>query len=176
MVGYRNSLGLVLIDPLVDDWEALDRLVADRGGCAGIVRTCHWHQRSVSDAATRYSVDVWAKQCSDGGQVPFPDFDRAVSDGAELFDELRVFDVERTDEIALWLPRQAAVVFGDAMIRTRAGDLQVCPESWTQPEAGRKRLLEVLGAITVLPIEHVLVCHGPLVLGDGGASLRAAIG
>ena len=45
--------------------------------------------------------------------------------------------VERADEIALWLPRQAALVFGDAMLRTSAGQLRVCPGSWTQP-AGRK--------------------------------------
>jgi len=30
-----------------DGWEeAVDRLLADRGGCAGVIRTCHWHQRS----------------------------------------------------------------------------------------------------------------------------------
>lgn len=164
--------GLVLIDPLVDDWDALDQLAADRGGCAGIVRTCHWHQRSVSGVASRYSAEVWAKQHRDG-RVPYA-FDRAISDRDELFDELRVFDVERADEIALWLPRQAALVFADAMLRTRAGDLRVCPESWTQPEGGPARLRALLGALSVLPIEHVLVSHGPLVLGGGGASLRTA--
>ena len=164
--------GLVLIDPLVDDWDALDQLVADRGGCAGIVRTCHWHQRSVSEVACRYSAEVWAKQHRDG-RAPYP-FDRALSDRDELFDEVRVFDVERGDEVAVWLPRQAALVFGDAMLRTRAGDLRVCPESWTQPEGGPARLRALLRALTVLPIEHVLVSHGPLVLGSGGASLRTA--
>jgi Metallo-beta-lactamase superfamily len=164
--------GLVLIDPLVDHWDALDRLIANRGGCAGIVRTCHWHQRSVSDAASRYTAKVWAK--------PHPDrraryaLDHAISDRDELFDEVRVFEVERADEVAVWLPRQAALVFGDAMIRTRAGDLGVCPETWTQPEGGPARLRALLRALTVLPVEHVLVSHGPLVLGGGGASLRIA--
>jgi Metallo-beta-lactamase superfamily len=166
--------GLVLIDPLVDDWDALDQLVADKGGCAGIVRTCHWHQRSVSEAAGRYGVEVWAQPGTDG-HVPYA-LDRAMSHRDELFDELRVFDVERADEMAVWLPRQATLVFADAMIRTRAGDLRVCPESWTQPEGGPARLRELLRALTVLPIEHVLVSHGPLVLGGGGASLRTATG
>ena len=49
-----SSDGLVLIDPLVSDWNALDRLVSAQGGCAGIVRTCHWHQRSIPEAASRY--------------------------------------------------------------------------------------------------------------------------
>jgi hypothetical protein len=32
----------------------------------------------------------------------------------------------------------------------------------------------LLGGLTDLPIEHVLVSHGPLVLGDGLASIRRA--
>jgi hypothetical protein len=100
--------------------------------------------------------------------------DHPVSDRDELFDGLRVIDVERADEIALWLPRQRALIFGDAMIRTRAGELSVCPESWTQPEGGPARLRFLLGALSSLPVEHVLVSHGPLVLGEGLVSLRNA--
>lgn len=164
--------GLVLIDPLVDDWDALDRLVAAGGGCAGIVRTCHWHQRSIVDVASRYDVGIWATLDPDG-RVRYA-VDHAVSDRDEPFDGLRAIAVERADEIALWLPRQRALVFGDAMIRTRAGELRVCPESWTQPEGGPARLRSLLGALSSLPVEHVLVSHGPLVLGDGLASLRRA--
>ena len=49
--------GVVLIDPLVDDWDPVDRLVADEGGGSGVVRTCVWHQRSVvrSRAATTWA-------------------------------------------------------------------------------------------------------------------------
>jgi hypothetical protein len=164
--------GLVLIDPLVDDWDAVDRLVAGGGGCTGVVRTCHWHQRSIVDVVRRYDVDVWARPYPDGGERHAVDHE--VSNRDELFDVLRVIDVERADEIALWLPRQAALVFGDAMIRTPAGELRVCPESWTQPEGGPARLRSLLGALSGLPVENVLVSHGPLVLGDGLASLRSA--
>lgn len=167
-----TATGLVLIDPLVDGWDTVDRLVAAEGGCTGILRTCHWHQRSIDDVATRYELDVWAKPDPDG-QARYA-VDHAVGDGDEPFDGLRVIDVERDDEIALWLPRQRALVFGDAMIRTRAGELRVCPESWTQPEGGRARLRSLLSALSGLPVEHVLVSHGPLVLGDGLASLRSA--
>jgi Metallo-beta-lactamase superfamily len=164
--------GVVLIDPLVDDWEAVDRLVADEGGCSGVVRTCVWHQRSVAEVASRYDVGVWARAHPDGGAGH--GLDHAVSDRDELFDGWRVIDVERADEIALWLPRQLALLFGDAMIRTRAGELRVCPQSWTQPDGGPGRLRSLLGGLAALPIEHVLVSHGPLVLGDGLASLRHA--
>jgi hypothetical protein len=163
--------GVVLIDPLVDDWDALDRLVADEGG-RGVVRTCVWHQRSVAEVASRYDLGVWARRHPDGrGRYGL---DHAVSDRDEIFDGLRVIDVERADEIALWLPQQQALVFGDAMIRTRAGELRVCPESWTQPVGGPARLRSLLGGLAALPMEHVLVSHGPLVLGDGLASLRNA--
>ncbi|MFZ0089646.1 MAG: hypothetical protein WAL63_09080 [Solirubrobacteraceae bacterium] len=166
--------GLVLIDPLADDWDAVDRLVGGGGGCTGVVRTCHWHQRSIADVASRYDVDIWARRNPDGGARYA--FDHAVGDRDEVFDGLRVIDVERADEIALWLPRQRALVFGDAMIRTRAGKLRVCPESWTQPEGGPARLRSLLATLAELPIEHVLVSHGPLVMGGGLASLLSATG
>jgi hypothetical protein len=164
--------GLVLIDPLVDDWDALDRFLDDHAGCAGVVRTCHWHQRSIADVVGRYHVEVWAKADQEGRTHVF---DHAVRDRDEVLGELRVFDVERADEMALWLPRQAALIFGDAMIRTSDGELRVCPESWTQPEGGAARLRDILSDLTVLPVEHVLVSHGPGVVGDGAASLRAAV-
>jgi hypothetical protein len=164
--------GLVLIDPLVADWDAVDRLVAGEGGCTGVVRTCHWHQRSIGDVASRYDVGVWARPLPDGG-ADYP-FDHAVEDREELFDASRAIDVERADEIAVWLPRQRALLFGDAMIRTRAGELRVCPDTWTQPKGGPARLRSLLGALSTLPVEHVLVSHGPLVLGRGLASLRHA--
>ena len=164
--------GLVVIDPLIHDWATVDRLVAVGGGCTGVVRTCHWHQRSIVEVASRYDVGVWARPLPDG-RVRHA-FDHAVSDREELFGRLRAIDVERADEVALWLPRQGALVFGDAMIRTRGGELRVCPESWTQPVGGSARLRSLLCALSGLPVEHVLVSHGPLVLGDGLASLRSA--
>jgi hypothetical protein len=163
---------LVLIDPLIGDWEPPDRLVAGEGGCIGVIRTCHWHQRSIDRVARRYGVGVWARPDPKGRVLHA--YDNEVKDRDEVFDRWRVIDVERDDEIALWLPRQRALVFGDAMIRTRAGELRVCPESWTQPEGGPARLRSLLGALSSLPVEHVLVSHGPLVLGDGLASLRGA--
>ncbi len=162
--------GLILIDPLVEDWASLDELLESRGGCAGVVRTCHWHQRSVSEAADRYHVDVWARRDPEG-RVPV---DHPVGDRDEPFDGVQVLDVERGDELALWLPRQAALVFGDVMLRSDSGELRVCPESWSQPPGGPARLRALLGALTELRPEHVLVSHGPLVLGAGVASLRAA--
>jgi glyoxylase-like metal-dependent hydrolase (beta-lactamase superfamily II) len=164
--------GLVLIDPLIDDWDALDALVAATYGCAGVVRTCHWHQRSIAEVASRYDVPIWARRHPDG-HVRHA-FDHSLNDHDEVFDRLQIVNVERADEVALWLPEQGALIFGDAMIRASTGELRVCPESWTQPEGGPPRLRRVLAALADFPVEHVLVSHGPLVLGGGLASLRRA--
>lgn len=167
--------GLALIDPLVDDWDALDALVARHGGCAGVVRTCHWHQRSIAEASARYGAGVWAKPHPDGPAALA--FDHAVRDGDDVLGGLRVIDVERDDEISLWLPAQRALVFGDAMLRRADGTLRVCPESWTMPAGGPERLLELLRPLTSLPVEHVLVSHGPFAGGGGGVGeLGAAVG
>lgn len=74
------AAGVVLIDPLVDDWEALDRLLDARAGCASVVRTCPWHQRSIADVVGRYDVEVWAKLHPDG-RAPYP-IDHVVCDVA----------------------------------------------------------------------------------------------
>jgi glyoxylase-like metal-dependent hydrolase (beta-lactamase superfamily II) len=169
----RSGDGLVLIDPLVDDWAMLDRLIEANGGCAGVIRTIHWHQRSIADVATRYGARVWAKPNPDGD--PDPPFDHAVKDGDQIFDGVCVADVERDDEIALWLAEQKALAFGDAMIRRPTGELRMCPESWHQPRGGRARLRTLLHGLNELPVEHVLVCHGPLVLGDGNRALTSAL-
>ena len=164
--------GLVLVDPLVSDWEALDALVTAQGGCAGILRTCHWHHRSIPEAASRYGASVWARPAT-ASDVDEP-FDHELADGQETFG-IRVIDIERIDEIGLWLPAHSALIFGDAMLRRESGTLQMCPASWTQPSEGRERLREILTGLTELPVEHVLVSHGPLVLGDGLSSLQAAV-
>lgn len=169
-----TARGVLLIDPLVFDWDALDRMIDERGGCAGVVRTVHWHQRSVAEAASRYRAAVWARRApATDARKPL---DHAVGDREELWDGIQALSVERMDEIGLWLPAQKALVFGDAMLRRETGELRVCPDSWTQPNGGPTRLRAVLGGLTRFPAEHVLVSHGPLVLGGGLESLRAAIG
>ena len=167
-----SDAGLVLVDPLVSDWDVLDALIAGQGGCAGILRTCHWHQRSIPEAASRYGASVWARP-STASDIDEP-FDHELADGQVALG-LRVIDIERIDEIGLWLPARGALIFGDAMLRRDAGTLQMCPASWIQPSGGRDRLREILTGLTELPVQHVLVSHGPLVLGDGLLSLKAAV-
>ncbi|HWD65138.1 MAG TPA: hypothetical protein VG405_08175 [Solirubrobacteraceae bacterium] len=151
----RGGVGLTLIDPLVEDWAELDELVRACGGCAGIVRTLHFHERSIPEAAARYGAEVWAEGPVPGGIEATP--------------------LVRDDEIALWLPEQRALAFGDAMLRDSDGRLTMCPESWVTRAGGRTRLREDLLPLQERAPEHVLVSHGPLVLGDGTEALAGAL-
>jgi hypothetical protein len=115
---------------------------------------------------------VWAARYLDNGDEP--SFEREINDRDELFGGLVAHELERDDEVALWVVNQRALIFGDAMLRRADGQLRVCPDSWTQPPGGPTRLRALLRELTELPVEHVLVSHGPLVLGDGLSSLRTA--
>jgi glyoxylase-like metal-dependent hydrolase (beta-lactamase superfamily II) len=177
LVGWwavSTQAGLLLIDPLIDDWPAIDQLVEENGGCAGIIRTILFHQRTIAEAASRYSTEVWARRYQ-GDENALP-FDRELTDGEEPFEGVTAHGLERVDEIAVWLARQRALIFGDAMLRSGDGELRICPDSWDQPPGGPAHVRALLRELTELPVEHVLVSHGPLVLGDGFSSLRAATG
>jgi hypothetical protein len=165
--------GLVLIDPLVEDWGELDRLVGLAGGCAGIIRTVFFHERSIAEARRRYQTEVWARKPPPG--VPAKAFDHATGGDEQPPGGLRPFDVLRDDEIAVWLPEQHALAFGDVMMRDGEGRLTMCPESWVARAGGRARLREALAPLEELEPHHVLVSHGPLVLGDGAEGFPRAV-
>lgn len=169
----RAPTGLVLIDPLVEDWDELDDLVGQAGGCAGVIRTVFFHERSIAEARGRYHTQVWARKAPP--DVPAQPFDHATSSEEQLPGGLCAFDVLRDDEIGLWLPEQHALAFGDVMLRDGEGRLTMCPESWVARAGGRARLREALAPLQELAPHHVLVSHGPLVLGDGTESLAHAV-
>jgi hypothetical protein len=170
----KTANGLVLIDPLVEDWDQLDKLVSSNQHCAAIVRTTYWHQRTIPQASERYDAEVWAMPAP--ADAPPCAFSQAVDHGQQLPGDLHAFSVSRQDELALWLPKQSALLFGDVLLRARNGTLQLCPESWLDPpHGGSERLLTALKALPEVPLEHVLVSHGPLVLGDGRSALAQAL-
>ena len=169
----RGPDGLALIDPLVEDWEELDGLVQGAGGCAGIIRTVFWHERSIPEAAARYGAEIWARAPSPPVQAG--SFDHAVENGGSLPGGLEARVLVRDDEFSVWLPEQRALAFGDCMLRDADGQLSMCPESWVAREGGRARLREDLVPLLELAPEHILVSHGPLVLADGAEALERAV-
>ena len=166
--------GLVLIDPLVEEWAWLDERVASAGGCLGIVRTIHWHQRSVAEAADRYDARVWARQAPPS--LSSGPFDEPVARVGVLPGVGVGYWVGDGDELALWIPSKETVVFGDAMLRDQDGTLRRCPDSWLdvghrEPE----RLRADLQVLIPLAPKHVVVSHGQVVLDDGPAAFERAV-
>ncbi len=175
----QTERGMLLVDPLVDDWDELDELIADGGGCAGVVRTLHWHQRSIAEVAERYAADVWARPWADPrerpeGYSPRP-YDRPITPGRPLPGDVLPFDAARDDEVILWTGPHQALLFGDVLIRDPDGTLRVCPDGWITRAGGREQIQAGLAELLELDVRHALVAHGPLVLGDGAEALAAAL-
>jgi hypothetical protein len=156
-VAYEAPGALVLVDPQVEDWEALDALVSRVGTPVVVVTTMRFHSRSRDAVAERYGASL----ISHDGEHP---------EGVE-----RV-PIEHGDETMVWLPGPRALVPGDRLIGDGAGGLRMCPESWLgYLPTGVAELREGLRPLLDLPVELVLASHGEPVLGDGRAAIAAAL-
>jgi hypothetical protein len=165
--------GAVAIDPLLEDGDEtqLDSLVDATGGCAGVVRTMFWHERSTGPVAERYGADLWAL----GGEPRAAPFDREIVSGAPVAGGLVAYAAGRGDEAVVWCPGPRALVAGDVLLRGDDGALRRCPDAWLNPKRGPRAVIAALAPVRALPVEHVLVSHGPLRLGDGAAALARAL-
>lgn len=179
---YASAEGLVLVDPLVptDDaegfLEALDRDVERSGKAPQILITITWHVRSAQGLSDRYPGSrVWAHEAAreivtEGAKVT-----DAFDFGETLPGGIVAYDAQRGGEALFWIPEHRALVSGDVLLGTEDGGLRVCPDSWLGPRDPQV-VRAGLTALLDLPIERVLVAHGPPVLSDGRAALAAALG
>jgi hypothetical protein len=156
-IAYASRDGLVLVDPMVADWDELDALVAGRD--VAVVTTMRFHGRSRVEVAERYGarlVSVRDPQPAGIERVP----------------------IEGADETMVWIERHGALVPGDRLIGDGRGGVRMCPESWLAylpDEYGAEALRAALRPLLDLPIERVLTSHGDPVLRDGHAAVRAAL-
>jgi glyoxylase-like metal-dependent hydrolase (beta-lactamase superfamily II) len=163
-VYYEGPDAVVLIDPLVpvgDDerfWEALDGDVERAQRPVVVLRTVHWHQRSIDEVVARYpGARFWH-----GNEEPLPE-------GVEAY------PVERADEIVFWIAEHHALVPGDVLLGTDDGGVRVCPESWLPEQVRGGPFRESLRFLLDLPVEMVLLSHGRPVLAKGGETLTEAL-
>jgi hypothetical protein len=166
---YEARDAVVLIDPLVPGdedegerfWRALDRDVERAGLPLAVLRTVHWHQRSIDDVLARYGdrgAVAWTREAD--GPPPAG---------------IEALEVDRADETLFWLPEHAALVAGDVLLGTDDGGVRVCPDSWLPKDADPAAFRESLRPLLELPIERVLVSHGEPVLENGRDALDRAL-
>lgn len=187
--------GVVLIDPLAppDDspeaagfWEALDQDVRRQALPVAILLGNHYHERSAGRILERYrerpGASIWAHE-SMRGKVRCPITDTFTGDGSVLPGGIRAHRVAgmEDDEVAFHVPAHGALTFSDALIGAGAGRVRVAPLSWAPdtPEAARAYESEFrasLRRLLDLPIEMLLVSHGPPILEGGRAALEEALG
>ena len=149
---FHGDDALVFIDPLVPEelWPELDAEVKASGKPVVALTTIFFHERNRDDVARRYGGRL-------GGDVA----------------GVRAFSAERADEVAYWLERPRAVVFGDAVLGDQAGGLRITP--WARNAEGLEKTRQALLPLLELPIEVVLPAHGNAVLENGREALARAL-
>lgn len=159
---YQAPAAATLIDPLLPTAQRerfltwLDAQVAARP--VSILTTIRWHRRDRKELAARYPAQggrAW--NAVPAGVVPKP--------------------LRGGGETVYWLPDVAALVFGDSLLGLDGRSVELCPESWLKDvRVDRAGLAGQMRALIELPVERLLVSHGPPVLRDGRAELAHAIG
>jgi hypothetical protein len=149
---FHGDDALVFIDPLVPDelWPSLDAEVKDSGKPVVVLTTIFFHERSRDEIARRYGGRL-------GGDVA----------------GVRAFTAARADEVAYWLERPRAVVFGDAVLGDNAGGLRITP--WARNAEGLEQTRQALLPLLDLPVEVALPAHGNAVVENAHAALAQAL-
>ena len=160
-VAYEAPDALVLIDPLVEDWTALDALVERHGKPVVVLTTMRFHGRSRAEVAKRYGAELRTRTAAPPAGV-------------------RRIPIEGMDETMVYLEAPRALVSGDRLLGDPEGSLRLCPVSWLgyidrDAPPDEAVLRAALAPLLELEVESVLVSHGDPVLRDGAAALRAAL-
>ena len=161
-VYYEGPDAVVLIDPLVPAdgadrfWEALDRDVEKAALPVVVLRTVHWHQRSIDEVVARYPA---ARSAAESGPLPA---------GVEAHRMAK-------DETIFWIPEHRALVPGDVLLGTPDGGMRPCPDSWLPEGTSGEDLRQSLRPLLDLPVEMVLLSHGRPILSGGREALAAAL-
>jgi hypothetical protein len=172
---------LVLVDPQAPaDWAELDAL-AEASERIAVLITIHYHVRSATEVHRRYrdrlEVSVHAHPSVRerlGPDVPMTDIvpGEPLPAGAAAF----AIGSPRRSETPILLPGARALCFGDAVVGVD-GELRVWQLAGmsTRRDWYEDRFLPTLRPLLDLDFEHVLVTHGPPVIGDGRERLRRGL-
>jgi hypothetical protein len=166
---------LLLIDPL----DPPDDLLRDR---VSILITIGYHVRSAEELWRRWHADVPVRIYGPpqaGKRLPAKAFTE-LKPGEEGPAGVRAFAIgrPRRGERPLWLPTHNALAFGDALVTNLEGELRMWIQDPLDEEREafyRDRFAPTLAPLLELPVERVLVTHGPPVFDDAAGALRRAV-
>jgi glyoxylase-like metal-dependent hydrolase (beta-lactamase superfamily II) len=171
-VSYATSDALLLIDPLVRDdlsptaWDWFDSAVEEADGEVVVLLTAPWHERSTRDVVDRYAAKVWIhreawKRVSDLAEL------RTIPAGIDVFVPRGVNE----GQVAFFIEEERTLIVAEFFLGTPAG-LQLCPSPATR-DIGE--FAESMNELRGLPIERVLVAHGPPVLEGASDAIASAL-
>jgi glyoxylase-like metal-dependent hydrolase (beta-lactamase superfamily II) len=146
---------VALLDPLAPHDEASEvwaRL--DARPPTMVVALKPDHVRSVDRFVQRYGARAFGPDVFHRGDVPETELEW-IGPGSELPGGfVALYDGRGRNETPLWLPKQRALVFADALTAPH-GELLVWTTPWHE-----ERVLPALRALLDLPFERVIVSHG----------------
>lgn len=169
---YLAADATVLIDPLIRDdldpsgWTWLDEAVSTPRVLVAVLLTVPWHERSTREVVERYGARVWMERRARArtGDVPALD---AIPEGIRVFTPRGMSE----GQVAFLIRQERTLVVGEFFLGTASG-LRVCPSPET---TNMREFVDSLGELKRLPIERVLVAHGPPVLERGSEAIAAAL-
>jgi glyoxylase-like metal-dependent hydrolase (beta-lactamase superfamily II) len=131
-----------------------------------VLLTAPWHERSTRDIVDRYAAAVWIspevrERISD---LPEP---QTIPADIETFTPRGV----REGQVAFFIKAERALVVAEFFLGTPTG-LQLCPSPAT---ADIDEFARSMNDLRRLPIECVLVAHGPPVLAAGADAIATAL-
>src|SRR5678815_189567 len=183
----------ILIDPLAPPdgspqadrfWKSLDADLERRQGRVSLLLSSHYHERHARVLLDRYGKrhrpGVWAHEAARervSCEIAHPFRQETPLPGGVIAYPVAGLDASET---AYWLPEHRALVLGDALIGAGGGSVRVAPPFWAPdtPEGARRYEEEYrpsLRRFLDLPLEMLIVSHGPPVLEQAASALESAL-
>ena len=143
---------------------------------AAILLTNHHHRRHSREFVERFGIKIHlvreGAELFEDKELPLEPFEF----GDTILDGMRTFHIADSwpDETAVEIPDARAVAVADGVITELGGVSFVPDQFFGDPETEKRELADGLRRVAEsCDFDHLLISHGPPVLGDGRDQLRA---
>jgi glyoxylase-like metal-dependent hydrolase (beta-lactamase superfamily II) len=150
---------LLLFDPLIEDWAALDRMVEQHGPPAVLI-TIFWHVRSTQEILDRHEgASVWVHEPAAEWIGERTRYTNVFKVGDEVPGGVEAVDMRRIEEVAYWLPSHNAAVVGDTILG-HDGRAELCPATWVRKHETFDAAEEAVRRLMERSPARLLLTHG----------------